>query len=486
MQPDMSKKLPDFAQAKVLVIGDVMLDRYWFGDTSRISPEAPVPVVNINQTDNRPGGAGNVALNITALGAKATLLGMIGQDEAAKTLMEQLSAAHVEHQLITVSNLSTIVKLRVISRHQQLVRLDFEENAAALSKTELFAAYQDQLAGVGLVILSDYKKGTLSDPQALIKLAHEAKVPVLVDPKGTDFSIYQGADIITPNLKEFEAVAGTCQNEQDLISKARILLTKHHIKAILITRGEAGMTLVQANETLHLPAFAREVCDVTGAGDTVIGVLGASLAAGTDLPTAVAIANLAASLAVNKLGAATVSEPELQAVITGKTNIASGILNDEQLLQAINQVRTQGKKIVFTNGCFDILHAGHVHCLQQAKELGDYLVVAVNSDQSIQKLKGPGRPINHLDHRMIVLAGLGMVDWVIPFADDTPERLLRLIKPDFLVKGGDYRLDQVVGANIVQAYGGEVRIIQDKINSTTSIIDRIQALAHEGENAKHG
>lgn len=478
--------LPDFSTASVLVIGDVMLDRYWFGDTSRISPEAPVPIVKINGTDNRPGGAGNVALNIAALGAKTMLLGITGNDEAATILSEQLSAASVTHDLCKLDTISTIIKLRVISRHQQLLRMDFEEKLISAHNDLLQERYKQHLSKTNLVILSDYKKGTLSDPQSLIQLARAANVPILVDPKGNDFSVYQHANIITPNFKEFEAVVGHCQNEEDIINKGRALLTQYHIDTLLVTRGEEGMTLIQQQQVLHFPAYAREVLDVTGAGDTVISMLGTAVAANMDLPEATALANLAASIAVGKLGAAIVSTPELQVALTGKTSFANGIVNEEQLVRAVKEARTQGKKIVFTNGCFDVLHAGHVTCLQMAKQLGDYLIVAVNTDESIQSLKGPHRPINNLEHRMTVLAGLEGVDWIVPFADETPERLLRMIKPDILAKGGEYRVDQVVGADIVRAYGGEIRIIGDKIDSSSSIINRIKQVIKQDEVKQHG
>ncbi|OGT40137.1 MAG: bifunctional heptose 7-phosphate kinase/heptose 1-phosphate adenyltransferase [Gammaproteobacteria bacterium RIFCSPHIGHO2_12_FULL_38_14] len=474
MQYSLPQTLPDFQQASILVLGDVMLDRYWFGETSRISPEAPVPIVNINNTDNRPGGAGNVALNIAALGASVTLLGLTGQDEAAKILDQQLTAASIKHDLCMLDSLKTIMKLRVISRHQQLLRLDFEEKLVS-HQDLLLNRYKKHLKNVKLVILSDYKKGTLADPAPFIALAKQAKIPVLVDPKGNDFNIYAGADIITPNLKEFEAVVGKCENEQDIIEKGRALLFQFDINTLLITRGEDGMTLIQKDQHFHLPAYAREVFDVTGAGDTVISMLGVAYASGAELKTAVTLANLAASLVVNKLGAASVSVPEMQAAISGQTKFNTGIVNEAQLMEAVNAARINGKKIVFTNGCFDVIHAGHVTTLQMAKQLGDYLVVAVNTDESIRALKGPYRPINHLDHRMTVLAGLGVVDWVIPFGDKTPERLLNLIRPEFLVKGADYKLDEVVGANIVRAYGGEVRIMNHNISSSsTSIIKQMQ------------
>ena len=477
MHQPLPKQLPDFSQGNVLVIGDVMLDRYWFGDTSRISPEAPIPVVRVKNTDDRPGGAGNVALNIGALGSQVTLLGITGKDEAADKLAHQLTAASVHHDLCMLPALSTIIKLRVISRHQQLLRLDFEEQLANFDRHLLIDRFKKHLATAKLVILSDYSKGTLSAPQEFIQLAHAAKVPVMVDPKGNDFSIYRHADILTPNMKEFEAIVGTCHSEQEILHKGQALLTEYDIGALLVTRGEDGMTLIEADQTMHLPAYAREVFDVTGAGDTVIGVLAACVASGADLRTAAALANIGASLVVSKLGAAAVSAPELQVALTGKTTFRTGIFNTEQLQQAVREVRAQGKKVVFANGCFDIIHAGHVMYLQMAKQVGDYLIVAVNTDESIKKLKGPNRPINHLDHRMTVLAGLGMVDWVIPFNDETPEPLLKLIKPDLLVKGGDYTLDQVVGADIVRSYGGEVRIMNHNIKTTsTALFNRMQLL----------
>ncbi len=484
--------LPDFSQARLLVVGDVMLDRYWFGDTRRISPEAPVPIVNINNTDNRPGGAGNVALNIAALGANITLLGVTGNDEAAHTLTQLLTAATVKPDLhLSADAAATIIKLRVISRHQQLLRVDFEEKLLrAADKDQWIKRYQTHLLQTDLVILSDYKKGTLSDPQSLIQLARAANIPVLVDPKGTDFSIYKNATMITPNLKEFEAVMGTCHDEQDIIDKGRQLLEKYQIETLLVTRGEEGMTLITKESSAHLPAYAREVFDVTGAGDTVIAVLGTAIAAGASPLAAMALANLAASMAVAKLGAVAISTPELEAALMGNTQFSTGIMNDQQLLQAIQQVRAQGKKVVFTNGCFDIIHAGHVTSLQMAKQLGDYLIVAVNTDESIRKLKGPHRPINHLEHRMTVLAGLGMVDWVIPFADDTPNRLLQLLQPDLLVKGGDYRIEQVVGADVVHAYGGEVRIMNHGIRTSSSdIINKIHFDKNDdvvGKEEQHG
>lgn len=476
MQHLLPKTLPDFSRASILVVGDVMLDRYLFGQTQRISPEAPVPIVHINNNDNRPGGAANVALNIAAIGGKVTLLGITGRDEAADILLGQLTAANVICDLQQCDEVDTIIKMRIISRNQQLLRLDFENKINNIhNRSDFLQRYQNHLSHINLVILSDYQKGTLYDPQTLIQLAREANIAVLVDPKGRDFSIYKHANIITPNFKEFETIVGPCHSEEDIFTKGRSLLQQYDIETLLVTRSENGMTLITRNEAIHLPAYACQVFDVTGAGDTVIAILATTYAATQNMSSAIALANLAASLVVGKLGACTVSEPELQVALTGKTSFATGIINEEQLKSAVDEARTQGKKVVFTNGCFDIIHAGHVSTLQMAKQLGDYLIVAVNTDESIEQLKGPNRPVNNLHNRMTVLASLGMVDWVVPFADATPERLLTLLKPDVLAKGGDYRLDQVVGADIVRAYGGEVRTLNYVMNlSSTGMIKKLQ------------
>lgn len=471
----MKLTMPRFDQAPVLVVGDVMLDRYWHGATSRISPEAPVPVVRVEQHEDRPGGAANVALNLAALGAPAFLVGVTGEDEAAASLADSLGAVGVTTRFQRIAGQPTIVKLRVMSRHQQLLRVDFEEpfrtDAQALAReTE---ALLDQ---VRVLVLSDYGKGALKNHQALIQAARKRNIPVLADPKGKDFSIYRGASLITPNLSEFEAIVGRCQDESELVAKGLKLLGDLELGALLVTRGEHGMTLLRpGHPALHLPARAREVFDVTGAGDTVISTLAGALAAGEDLPQAVALANLAAGIVVGKLGTAAISAPELRRAVQREQGSERGVLGLEQLLLAIEDARAHGEKIVFTNGCFDILHAGHVSYLEQARAQGDRLIVAVNDDASVGRLKGPGRPINSVDRRMAVLAGLGAVDWVVSFSEDTPERLLAQVRPDVLVKGGDYSVDQVVGADIVSAYGGEVRVLGLVPNSsTTAIVEKIR------------
>ena len=332
------------------------------------------------------------------------------------------------------------------------------------------------LVNVGVLVLSDYAKGALQQPQEFIRAAREAGIPVLVDPKGTDYERYRGATLLTPNLAEFESVVGPCENEQALEDKGAALLEQLDIDALLITRSEQGMTLLRKGvRELHLPARAREVFDVTGAGDTVISVLAAALAAGENLPEAVAMANIAAGIVVGKLGTATVSMPELRRAMQQERGFERGVVNEEQLAADVADARAHGERIVFTNGCFDILHAGHVGYLEQARKLGDRLIVAINSDASVTRLKGEGRPINPADRRMTVLAGLEAVDWVVSFDDDTPERLLELIRPDILVKGGDYSREQVVGWQIVEGYGGQIAALDFLDDcSTTAIVSKIQ------------
>ncbi|MEO1751921.1 bifunctional D-glycero-beta-D-manno-heptose-7-phosphate kinase/D-glycero-beta-D-manno-heptose 1-phosphate adenylyltransferase HldE [Thiofaba sp. EF100] len=468
--------LPDFSRAHVLVAGDVMLDRYWHGATSRISPEAPVPVVKVEGDELRVGGAGNVALNVTALGAGATLAALVGHDPEAATLRERLETGRVACRLLAAPGSRTITKLRIISRHQQLIRLDFEDGFPAASAAAMPEAVQGALAGAGALVLSDYAKGALKHAQAMIQAARAAGVPVVVDPKGTDFERYRGATVLTPNLAEFEAVAGPCMDEATLVSRGEALRDQLDLTALLITRSERGMTLLVAGQpALHLPARAREVFDVTGAGDTVVAVLAAGLAAGMRLPEATALANLAAGVVVGKLGTATVSLDELAEAMQGHTPLPTGVMDEERLLEVLARARAAGERIVMTNGCFDILHPGHITYLHQARALGDRLIVAVNDDDSVRRLKGPSRPVNGLETRMLMLAALSSVDWVVPFSEDTPERLICRLKPDVLVKGGDYRPEDIAGGPCVIDHGGEVKVLGFvEGHSTSGLIARIQ------------
>jgi len=472
----MHSDIPDFTKARILVAGDLMLDRYWHGTTSRISPEAPVPVVGISEVEERAGGAGNVALNITALGGQSRLLSLTGNDEPASVLKSLLEKNKINCHFVIVEGSSTVTKLRIISRQQQLIRLDFEDGFVNSDSRAIEEAFGQQLDQIDVVILSDYGKGTLEDVNRLIHMAREKGKPVLVDPKGTDFNRYRNASIITPNLSEFEAVCGACKDEATLVEKGMAALAEYDLTALLITRGEHGMTLLhQDAEPFHLPTHAREVFDVTGAGDTVIATLAAGLAAGLGYPDATRLANHAAGVVVGKLGTATVTVRELQAAMLSHEPLRRGVVTESELEHVLEKAREGGERIIMTNGCFDILHPGHVAYLSQARELGDRLIVAVNDDDSVRRLKGENRPVNSLMQRMAVLSGLESVDWVVPFTEDTPERLICKILPDALVKGGDYKPDQIAGADCVIEKGGEVVIKQfiDGV-STTAIIDSIQ------------
>jgi D-beta-D-heptose 7-phosphate kinase / D-beta-D-heptose 1-phosphate adenosyltransferase len=470
----MNIRIPQFDGVRVLVAGDVMLDRYWFGATGRISPEAPVPVVHVRDIEERPGGAGNVAVNLAGLGVKCTLLGVTGADADADTLAASLQKRGVQCRFARLKNASTTAKLRVLSRNQQLIRLDFEEDFSGLTSPELLPTFKQELANNDIVILSDYGKGSLVAIQDLIAAARAAGKRVLVDPKGRDFSKYRGATAITPNHAELEAVVGECPDESAIVAKGGKLLHDLDLEALLVTRGEHGMTLLVSNKApLHLPTQAQAVSDVTGAGDTVIALLAAGLGAKLDFPDAAALANFAAGLVVAKLGAASVTPVELR--LAAHSRNGECILDETAALDAIAHARSQGERIVMTNGVFDILHAGHVSYLTEARRIGDRLIVAVNDDASVRRLKGPSRPINTLQNRMRVLAALACVDWVVPFSEDTPERLICKLLPDILVKGGDYKPEQVAGYRCVTKNGGQVRILKfvDGI-STTATIEKIR------------
>ncbi|KXO06575.1 ADP-heptose synthase/ D-glycero-beta-D-manno-heptose 7-phosphate kinase [Moritella sp. JT01] len=468
--------LPDFNNAKILVVGDVMLDRYWTGDSSRISPEAPVPIVKVNNVEDRPGGAANVALNLAALGASAKLLGLTGNDEAAQALCGKMNAVDVICDFLQLDDYPTITKLRVLSRGQQVIRLDFEESVAAVDTQPLVVKTIDNFSDYSVMIVSDYNKGALVEVQQMIQAAKQQGVKVFVDPKGCDFEKYRGATLLTPNLSEFEAVVGHCKNEQDLIDKGRKLIVEYDLEALLVTRSEKGMTLIRVEqEEFHLPALAQEVYDVTGAGDTVISVLAAAVSAGSLLEEACALANAGASVVVAKIGTSTVSPMELANSVYGSHESGFGVLSEEQLKIAVKSAKLRGEEIVMTNGCFDILHAGHVSYLNSARKLGQRLILAVNSDASVRGLKGSGRPINTCDRRMTVLAALGAVDWVVEFVEETPERLISELLPDVLVKGGDYKVEEIAGHKQVLANGGKVNILQFEDGcSTTAIINAIK------------
>lgn len=468
--------------ARVLVVGDVMLDRYWLGDTGRISPEAPVPVVKVSGLEDKAGGAANVAKNVAHLDGKVGLLGLIGFDDNGRTLENILESENIHSQLVVIDELPTIAKMRVISRHQQVVRLDLEEQFTPEHSRLLLTKLQQVIDDYDYILFSDYNKGALSTVREMIQVAKSAGKTVLVDPKSSDFSIYKGADFITPNLNEFRLAGGLNSNETEMIDSARQLLSQSGIHAMLLTRSEQGMSLISTNESYHFPAQVREVSDVTGAGDTVIATLTTMLGSGMVAKDAVEVANIAAGIAVSKLGAATVTPEELSEKL-GQYLIENGEHYQApyaDVHQHIAFAKKNGQRIVFTNGCFDILHAGHVKYLAQAKAMGDKLVVGLNNDESIARLKGADRPINPLSERAMVLSALASVDWVIPFGSeaqgDTPAELIAQLNPDVLVKGGDYEVSEIAGAEHVLSHGGTVEVL-DFLNgcSTSNIIKKAQS-----------
>lgn len=452
-----------------------MLDQYLFGATTRISPEAPVPVVHVQETDDRPGGAANVAVNLAALGTTTRLIGVVGKDAAGDTLERILNANGIDCDFCRVGDRPTITKMRVQSRGQQLIRLD-QENAAELHEDAIVESLRAALGKAGAVILSDYGKGALTDVMKMVATCRDAGVPVLVDPKGADFSKYAGASLITPNQSEFEAVVGVCDTDAALVERGRRMLGELSLDALLITRSDKGMLLLeQGSEPLFLLTQAREVYDVTGAGDTVIATLAGAIASRQDLRSAAALANIAAGLVVRKIGVATVTPSEIRVAMHQRGQGGRGLVERDELVTMVEESRGRDERIVMTNGCFDILHAGHVAYLEEAKSLGDRLIVAVNDDDSVRRLKGETRPVNTLEDRMLVLAGLAAVDWVVPFSEDTPAELITAVLPDVLVKGGDYRPDEIAGGSEVLGNGGEVRVLAFRDgHSTTRILDQMR------------
>lgn len=466
-------------QSSILVVGDIMIDRYYDGQVRRISPEAPVPILNVKNEFDRAGGAANVAINIAKLGLDVTLVGYVGRDAASTALASMLDAAGVRFLPLVSATCPTIMKVRALSKSQQIIRIDFEKNFDGEDHRALADHVEMLIADVNLVVLSDYAKGTLQNAAEIIRICREKGKSVFVDPKGKDFEKYHGATMITPNLSEFEGVSGDFGDEDSFRQRAEQLRYRLGLQHLLVTRGEDGMSLFsEKNANLHIAADAREVYDVTGAGDTAMATLAAAYASGTTLGQAVSLANIAAGIVVAKTGTSTVSASEILA----RYAEAEQPTNNDPVA-AIRAAQAAGHKIVMTNGCFDILHAGHVQYLEQAKRLGDKLVVAINSDASVTRLKGTARPINNLDDRVAILAALRCIDWVVPFDgsidedgnfQDTPLDIIRLIRPDVLVKGADYSISNIVGSADVLAWGGEVQVIPLLPGrSTTAAVKRL-------------
>lgn len=481
----------DFSSATILCLGDVMLDRFAYCDSERISPEAPVPVLLLQRTQNMLGGAGNVARNIAALGGKAVLVGLVGRDAAggeAKALIAHTPGLVDRH--VASAGRPTTCKTRYLAGHQQLVRVDEEstQDLDADEETALIAAIEASLPGVDAVILSDYGKAVLG-PKVLetaIAGARDRGIPVYVDPKGDDFRRYRGATCVTPNLKELAAAARMpVASDAEIVAAATKVVRDSGCDAILATRSEKGMVLVEASGAVHLEAArAREVYDVSGAGDTVIAVLALARASGYGLAQAMRLANTAAGIVVSKLGTATVELDELMLDLSRDVRDKSWhqakhySAADAEAL--VRRWRSRGLVVGFTNGCFDIVHAGHVALLSAARAECDRLIVALNDDPGVRRLKGPKRPVNPLSDRSAVIAAVESVDAVISFDDDTPLELIRRLKPDVLVKGGDYTIETVVGAAEVEASGGRV-VLVDLVegHSTSRLIEAIRARSQE-------
>jgi D-beta-D-heptose 7-phosphate kinase/D-beta-D-heptose 1-phosphate adenosyltransferase len=472
-----------FAALRILVIGDVMLDRSVWGDVDRISPEAPVPVLRSVRTTNAPGGAANVAMNLVGLGVKVTQAGFWGNDTEMRALRALLGAGGVDCSGMVLSGHSTISKTRIVSRNQQLLRLDVE-SADPHPAGEHHELLERSLVLVGTadaVVLSDYAKGALSPHlcRSVIALARERRIPVLVDPKDRDFGKYAGATTICPNLQELALVTGIDRrNLGELLPAAQELVSKLSIDYMTVTMSEKGIRILYPNSFLHFPTRAREVFDVTGAGDTVVATLAASLAGGLDAEAAVTLANIAAGIVVAKTGTAPISRNELVAEFTASTQMKGPdkILDLDHLLVRLAEWRANGDRIVFTNGCFDILHVGHITLLEQCRDFGDKVVIGLNSDASVQRLKGPTRPVVGENERARVLAALGSTDAVIIFDEPTPLELIQALRPDVLVKGGDYTASTIVGAEDVITWGGRVEIVPTLNGaSTTNTIRKMAA-----------
>ena len=474
-------RLPDL---RVLVIGDLMLDEYVWGEAERISPEAPVQVVDVKREDLRLGGAGNVINNLAALGARVEVVSVLGDDADSHVLTGIIESQGLSANGIRrVRGRTTARKTRVLASNQQMLRIDRESRTPISNADEqaLLDDLQKLLPGVDVVLLSDYQKGllTVSFLQAIIALCRTAKIPVLVDPKGDDYSKYRGATLLTPNRKEAGLASGIdIVDEESLLRAGRQLRQDLDSDALVITRSEEGMSLFfREGPEKHLPTRAREVFDVTGAGDTVLTVLGLALAAGLSMEEAAELANVAAGIVVAKVGTSTISGPEIVEEISRQHfDTDRKIKSRDQLRGLLQDARQQGKQIVFTNGCFDLLHVGHVKYLQHARQLGDIFVLGLNSDDSIRRLKGDKRPLIREDERAHLMAALSCIDYVVIFDEDTPLELIEILRPDILVKGGDYTPEGVVGKDLVESYGGRVELIQFVDGkSTTNIINKILA-----------
>lgn len=452
-------KLENLKDKCVLVVGDLIVDTYHTGDVSRISPEAPIPVVRVTKSFSVLGGAANVARNLKTLHCLPVVIGVRGKD-ANGDLMERLfSDSNIECHIVC-SDFPTITKSRIVGNRQQIVRVDFETDKMKLPSEvyqQVFYEIEQVLPTVDVIVLSDYGKGFCNDTlcRYLIEKANECMKPIIVDPKGNDWYKYSKATFITPNVKELSDVVGEHieNTDENVISAGRKLQKQHKIDHLLVTRSEKGMTLIDNNEIYNLPTVAREVFDVSGAGDTVVATLAASLAGGLQLKQALTLANQAAGIVVGKSGTQPIHLEEL--TISNTYLGDNKLLTMEQLNDLLLMLREKRRKIVFTNGCFDVIHMGHVSYLQEARNLGDVLILGLNSDASVKRLKGEKRPVNNEVARAKVLSAMSCVNFIVVFDEDTPYNLIKTVRPDVLVKGGDYRVEDVVG----REFAGEVKLI---------------------------
>lgn len=481
-QADLSHWLARFEDRRVLVLGDIMLDRYIHGDVRRISPEAPIPVLRRQGSRAVLGGAANVARNIASLGARAILMGVVG-DDAAGVEVEDLcrAAGGIEARLVRAPGRPTTVKTRFVSHGHQLLRLDEEEVAPPSNMTAaIIETFVAALAGTDVVVLSDYAKGVLSDAvlEGAITACREREIPVIVDPKRPNFAAYYGASVLTPNQGEAAAATGMSGIDDMSVAEAgRRALEQAQADAVLVTRSEKGLTLVRHERApMHLPTHAQQVADVSGAGDTLVATFAIALAAGAPMPEAAMLANLAAGIVVGKLGTATVDHGELAIALRREQlgPVDEKVVDWPEAKKRVESWRLRGLRVGFTNGCFDLIHPGHVRLLAAARAQCDRLVVALNTDDSVRRLKGPERPIQNEAARATVMAGIAAASAVVLFDQDTPEELMRELRPDVIFKGADYTVDQVVGGEFVRSYGGQIALIPlEQGHSTTKTIRRI-------------
>ena len=473
--------LEGVAKTRALVVGDLMLDEYVWGAVERISPEAPVQIVDVKRKELRLGGAGNVINNLLTLNSQVDVVSVVGDDDDGQFLLRRLQERGVlKHGVFGQPGRVTSRKTRVFATNQQIVRIDQETRAGITTESEerILSHVRTVVSNIDVIFLSDYQKGVLTDSllREIIAIGRNANVPVIVDPKGDDYRKYHGATLLTPNRKEAQQATGVMiRDEATLLEAGRKLVADLELGALVLTRSEQGMTVFSTTGEIHLPTVAREVYDVSGAGDTVLSLFGLGMAQQLSLESSAELANLAAGIVVGKVGTSTVSAQEMLAAVGLQHSDADQKINSVPLLKNLLAGEQQkGKTVVFTNGCFDLLHVGHVKYLQATRQLGDLLVLGLNSDDSIRRLKGPSRPLIGQEERAHILAALNCVDYVIVFNEDTPLEVITTLRPDILVKGGDYTPDGVVGRELVESYGGQVELI-DFVDgkSTTNIINKI-------------